>query len=179
MLVAVIVALTAASFRRDPTVSASMRLAVRAGFVALDVAMLVGAIMIARGSAELIAGQQGQAYAVGGFLKPGHAATMHGILILPALAWLAAMADWTERRRVWVVGLGVTGYAVFASAVIGASLAVSLAGAAVIPLLVVALLGGITLTIAGFTALGALGTRMWRYRRATGEAIPRAYMARP
>jgi hypothetical protein len=178
VLVAVIAALTAASFRRDRAVAPSMRLAVRAGFVALDVAMMVGAVMIARGSAELVAGQQQQAYAVGGFLKPGHAATMHGILILPALAFLAAMTDWTERRRVRVVAVGTAGYAVFAAAVIAASLAVSLAGAAVVPLLAVGLLGGLTLAISGFTVLGALGRRVRRYRRAADPGEDRTDRSR-
>lgn len=161
VLIIVIATLTAASFRASPAVAPSMRLAVRAGFVALDVALLLGAVMIARGVTEVVAGHQQRAYLVGGFLKPGHAATMHGILVLPALAWLASFTGWSEQRRRRIVGLGTAGYALFAAAVVAESLtgqalaATGFAG-----------LGAITLLSSGVITLAALT------RRATAPTSP-------
>jgi hypothetical protein len=123
VLVAVIAVLTVASWRTDPQVAPSMRLAVRAGLVALDVAVLVGAMMIATGISRALGGDQQAAYAVGGALKPAHAVTMHGVLVLPAMAWLLAQAGWPERRRVRVVWLAVAGYALLAGVIVAESFA--------------------------------------------------------
>lgn len=103
LIVVVVAALTVAAFRTSPDVAPSMRLAVRAGFVFLDLALLVGAVMIARGMVEVIGGDQQRAYAVGGFLKAAHAATMHEILVLPLLARLLAATGRSEARRVRIV----------------------------------------------------------------------------
>jgi hypothetical protein len=117
LIVVVVAALTAAAFRTSPDVAPSMRLAVRAGFVFLDVALLIGAIMIARGMVEVIGGHQQRAYAVGGFLKPAHAATMHEILVLPLLARLLAATGRSEYRRVCIVTATTALCAVTAAAV--------------------------------------------------------------
>jgi hypothetical protein len=64
------------------------------------------------------------AYATGGWLKPVHGALMHGILVLPLLAWWISRTDWDERaqrRAVW------TGIGLYAFAVVGA-LAASVLG---------------------------------------------------
>ena len=151
LIIIVIVALTVAAFRANPAVAPSMRLAVRAGFVALDAALLLGAVMIARGVAEVAAGDQQRAYAVGGFLKNGHAATMHGILILPALAWLASLAGRPEHERLRIVRLGTAGYGLFAAAVI----VESLTGAAVLGF-GVAGVGALVLAAAGLAAVAPL-----------------------
>jgi hypothetical protein len=42
---------------------------------------------------------------------------MHGILVLPLLAWLLSFADWPERRRLGVVLLGAAGYTLMAGVV--------------------------------------------------------------
>jgi hypothetical protein len=63
------------------------------------------------------AGHQQLAYQLGGFLKPVHAVSLHGILVLPALAWLLGRTGWDEARRTRVVALAVAGYAV---AIVGA-----------------------------------------------------------
>jgi hypothetical protein len=123
VLIAVIAVLTVASWRADPQVAPSMRLAVRAGLVALDVAVLVGAVMIATGISRALGGDQQAAYAVGRALKPAHAVTMHGVLVLPAVAWLLARAGWPEDRRVRVVWLAVAGYALLAGVVVAESIA--------------------------------------------------------
>ena len=116
-LVLIIVTLTFASFRANARVPVSVRLATRIGFVLLDVSLLVGALMIARGTSLVFAGHPEAAYATGGWLKPTHAVTRHAILVLPALAWLASFADWTERRRIQVVLLASAGYVTLAGGV--------------------------------------------------------------
>jgi hypothetical protein len=79
--------------------------------------------MIARGMMLVFAGNPAAAYATGGALKPMHAVTMHGILVLPLLAWLLSFADWSERDRLRVVLLVSTAYLVFADAIIIANIA--------------------------------------------------------
>jgi hypothetical protein len=132
VLVAVIAALTVAAFRPAtgsspeppaapgpaPAVLApSMRLAVRAGLVILDLAMLTGAAMIVIGMSRVFGGDQQGAYAAGVHLKPVHGATMHAVLLLPVLAVMLARLDWPERRRVRAVWAGVGLYALAAAAV--------------------------------------------------------------
>jgi hypothetical protein len=104
-------------------VAPSMRLALRAGFLALMIGLASGAAMIARGVAEVNGGRQQQAYEVVGFLKPVHGVGLHGVLVLPALAWLLSFTGWDEARRTRAVALGVAGYA----AAIVAALVYSLA----------------------------------------------------
>ena len=122
-LVVVIVGLTATAFRRNPAVPISLRRAIQVGFVALCVAMATGATMIVRGMMLVFAGNPAAAYATGGALKPTHAVTMHGILVLPLLAWLLSFADWSERGRLRVVLLVSTAYLVLASAIAIANIA--------------------------------------------------------
>ena len=122
-LVVVIVGLTATAFRRNPAVPISLRRAIQIGFVTLCVAMATGATMIARGMMLVFAGNPAAAYATGGALKPTHAVTMHGILVLPLLAWLLSFADWSERDRLRVVLLVSTAYLVLVGAIAIANIA--------------------------------------------------------
>jgi hypothetical protein len=122
-LVAIIVVLTFAAFRRNPTVPISARIAIQIGFVVLCVAMAIGGVMIARGMMLVFAGEPARAYATGGALKPTHAVTMHAILVLPALAWLLSFADWSERRRLRLMLIASAGYVVVAGVVAGANIA--------------------------------------------------------
>jgi hypothetical protein len=108
ILVIVLGALAVAAFRA--TAAPSMRLALRAGFVTLMIGLASGAAMIARGVAEVNGGHQQRAYEVVGFLKPLHGVSLHGVLVLPALAWLLSFTDWDEDRRTRAVALGVAGY---------------------------------------------------------------------
>jgi hypothetical protein len=87
-----------------------MRLALRAGFATLLVGLASGAAMIARGVVLTNTGHQQLAYQLGGFLKPVHAVSLHGVLILPAIAWLLGRLRWPESRRVRVVVWAVGGY---------------------------------------------------------------------
>jgi hypothetical protein len=123
VLIVVVLALAVAAFR-SPAVSPGMTLAIRAGFVALVTSMLAGGVMIAVGVALTVAGHQQEAYATGGFLKPLHAVTLHGILVLPGLAWLAGLVGADEAAELRLVRYAV---GVYAAAAAGA-LALSLAG---------------------------------------------------
>ncbi len=129
VLLVVVGALTIVAFRRSPATAPSMRLALRAGFVSLSCALIVGAAMIARGLLLVFAGQQQEAYLVGGALKPVHAVAMHGILVLPVLAWLLSLRAWDEARRVRLLTLVIAGYALL----IGGVFVVALTGLALAP----------------------------------------------
>jgi hypothetical protein len=52
------------------------------------------------------------AYATGGWLKPVHGVLMHGILVLPLLAWLMARGNWDERSQLRGVRTAIAVYAV-------------------------------------------------------------------
>lgn len=109
-LVVLIVLFTVVAFRANLGLPVSMRVAIRIGFVTLLGALVVGGLMIAKGMLLVFGGSPQVAYATGGALKPTHAVTMHGILVLPALAWLLSFADLTERQRLNTVFVGAAGY---------------------------------------------------------------------
>ncbi|GAA3210722.1 hypothetical protein [Actinocorallia longicatena] len=113
-----------AAFRGSPAAAPSMRLALRYGFASLMIGLLSGAAMIARGVPEARGGEQQRAYHDVGFLKAVHGVSLHGVLVLPALAWVLSRLDLPEERRTAWVRAGV---AVYAVAIAGA-LVVSLAG---------------------------------------------------
>ena len=103
-LVAVIVVLTVMVLRNHTSMPPGLRLATRAGMVALVGAQVVGGLMIGTGMRLVFAGDPQRAYATGGWLKPVHAALMHGILVLPLVAWLISRTEWaepTQSRAVW------------------------------------------------------------------------------
>ncbi len=155
VLVAIIGALLLMAFRTQPTVPVSLRIAIRFGFVTLFSSLVAGAVMIAKGMRLVFGGEPQAAYTTGGMLKPTHAVTMHAILILPLLAWLMSFTDWSERRRVGVVLLGIGGYCVCA----GIVALENITGVPVskTPQGVAALLGGLAgLATAGFLALNAV-----------------------
>jgi hypothetical protein len=102
-LAAVVVVMTAAAFRTNPTVSISLRIAIQIGFVSLAASMCVGAIMIVTGMRLVFAGDPPGAYRLGGALTPTHAALMCGFFVLPVLAWLLSFLSWSESRRLGVV----------------------------------------------------------------------------
>lgn len=117
-IIAITIAFVAAAMRRDPEMPPSLRLAVRVGLASFVVALLVGAAMIGLGVRTTRIISQEAAYSVATYLKPAHAATMHGVLVLPALAWLASFTDWTEGRRVRVVAVACAGYLLGAGVVV-------------------------------------------------------------
>ena len=111
-----------AALRGDPSQAPSMRLALRAGFVTLLIGLASGAAMIARGVTLVNTGHQQLAYQLGGFLKPVHAVSLHGVLVLPAVAWLLARTSLPERRRALGVAVATAGYGVAIAAALALSL---------------------------------------------------------
>lgn len=155
-LIAIVAAFAVVAFRANPRTSPSMRLAIRAGFIALLLALAVGATMIAEGMLRVFAGDQQGAYTIAGSLKPAHAVAMHGILILPALGWLLSLADWDEPRRVRLVWLAAAGYALLVGVVIAVSFSrIALTDAPVIAVFL-AILGVVVLCGAGMVAVVGL-----------------------
>lgn len=155
VLVAIIAVLTFASFRVNPSVPLSLRIAVRAGFVALFGSLVVGAVMIAKGMMLVVAGDPQAAYATGGFLKPTHAVTMHAVLILPLLAWLLSFAEMSERQRVRVVLVAIAGYILLAGVVAIENVAGVAPAQVPVAIIAIFVLGTLALGGAGLTALGA------------------------
>jgi hypothetical protein len=107
---------------RAPAGSSSMQLALRAGFAALMVALGLGVYMLARGMVIARTIDPAAAFAFSATVKPGHAATMHGVLVLPALAWLLAFAHRSEGFRVAVIGTATAGYVLLAFVVVAEAL---------------------------------------------------------
>ena len=118
-LVAIVVMVTVAAFRQGRALPPPLRLAIRAGFVALVGAQVAGGVMIATGMRLVFGGDPQRAYATGGWLKPAHAVLMHGILVLPLLAWLISRGNWDEGTQTRVVR---TGIAIYALVVVAATL---------------------------------------------------------
>jgi hypothetical protein len=124
VLVATLTVFAVAALRGDPAQAPSMRLALRAGFVTLLIGLASGIAMIARGVALGNSGHPELAYQLGGFLKPVHGVSLHGVLVLPAVAWLLRRTPWPEARRVRAVALAAGAY----GAAIAGALALSLLG---------------------------------------------------
>ncbi|WP_329389635.1 hypothetical protein OG625_36785 [Streptomyces sp. NBC_01351] len=122
-LIAVVVALTVFALRPNPTVAPGMRLALRAGLVALTGSMAAGAVMIAYGLTLEGAGRAAEAYRSAGFLRPAHAVTMHAVLLLPSLAWLLSRTRRPEAQQLRLIRITVAAY--------GAGVALVTAAAAV------------------------------------------------
>jgi hypothetical protein len=117
-LVAIVVLLTVAAFRAGTALPPALGLAIRAGFVALVGAQIVGGVMIGTGMRFVFSGDPQRAYATGGWLKPVHAALMHGILVLPLLAWQISRTAWDERTKSRAVRTGIAVYALVVAAVV-------------------------------------------------------------
>jgi hypothetical protein len=119
VLVVVLSAFAVAAFRHRPAGPEGMASAVRAGFALLVVALLSGAAMIAHGVALARTGHQEAAYHSTAPLKPLHGVSLHAVVVLPALAWLASRTSWSapvRRRTVW------TAIVCYAAATVGAGL---------------------------------------------------------
>lgn len=110
-LVAIIIVLTIAVFRHGRALPPAFGLAIRAGFVALVGAQVGGGVMIATGMRLVFGGDPHAAYAMGGWLKPVHGVLMHGILVLPLLAWLMARSNWDEHSQMRGVQAAIAVYA--------------------------------------------------------------------
>jgi hypothetical protein len=124
-LVTIVVVLTVAAFRTGMALPPGLRSAIRAGLVALVGAQIVGGVMIATGMRLVFGGDPQRAYATAGWLKPVHAALMHGILVLPLLAWWISSTGWDEHTQTRAVRRGIAAY----SLVVAATVVLSILGA--------------------------------------------------
>ena len=108
LVIVVITVLAFTSMRASP----SMALAIRAGLLILLVAQLVGGWMIQHGIGPANEGvTEGlTTFGAAGVMKVPHAVAVHGIQVLPALAWLLSFAALPERRRLGPVRVAVLGY---------------------------------------------------------------------
>jgi hypothetical protein len=90
----------------------SMALAVRAGLLVLLVAQAVGGWMIQHGLglADQGATEGLTTFGAAGVMKVPHAVAIHGVQVLPALAWLVSFAALPERRRLGLVRVATLGY---------------------------------------------------------------------
>jgi hypothetical protein len=118
----VITWLAVIAWRSRLSASPSLAVAIRSGLLVLVAAQLVGALMIARGMLLVFSGRAQAAYDTAGSLKPAHAVAMHGILVLPLLAYGLSFVEWPESRRVQVVHVASAAYAVLTALVFAFSL---------------------------------------------------------
>jgi hypothetical protein len=117
-LVAIIIVLTIAVFHHDWALPPPVGLAIRAGFVALVGAQVAGGVMIATGMRLVFGGDPHGAYAMGGWLKPVHGVLMHGVLVLPLLAWLMTRSNWDERSQMRGVHTAIAVYALVVTVIL-------------------------------------------------------------
>ena len=110
VLIATLGTLAVTAFRNRIDGSPSMRLALRAGFALLLAGLAAGAAMIARGEILIKSGHVAAAYDTAGYLKWFHAVTLHAVLVLPALAWLAARTDRDEHQQLQIVVRATAAY---------------------------------------------------------------------
>lgn len=118
VLIVVLGTMAVVAFRGRVDGPPSVRLALRAGFALLLAGLAAGAAMIARGESLIKEGHRQQAYDTAGFLKAFHAVTLHGVLVLPALAWLLSRTRLSERDRVRVVAAAIGLYVLAALVVL-------------------------------------------------------------
>ncbi|MFG2358174.1 hypothetical protein [Streptomyces sp. NPDC048521] len=111
VLVALLTVFAVASFRRRPAGPVGMALAVRSGFALLMVALVSGAVMIARGVVLTRTGHQEAAYHSTAPLKPLHGVSLHAVLVLPLLARLLSRTPWSVRTRRRIVAAATGCYA--------------------------------------------------------------------
>ncbi|HEX4251436.1 MAG TPA: hypothetical protein VH008_26485, partial [Pseudonocardia sp.] len=110
VLFVVLGALFVQSLRPQPGLDPELRLAVRLGFGALLAGLAVGGVMIGIGTALVRAGDPQAAYHDAGVFKLAHAVGLHGIAVLPGLAWLTGRVDWPAGARRSVLHTGTAGY---------------------------------------------------------------------
>jgi hypothetical protein len=117
------VALGVIAVRGISGLAPSFRLGLSSGFALLGAGLASGVAMIFRGTAMLDEGAadgrwSDPAYAEAGFVKDFHGVTLHGVLVLPALAVLLGRARLTEATRVRVMAAAVGLYVVAAVGVL-------------------------------------------------------------
>ena len=98
------------SLRPQPGLDEQLRLGIRLGFGALVAGLAIGAVMIGIGTTLVRGGDPQAAYHGAGVLKLAHAVGLHGIAVLPGLAWLSGYSGWPASKRRSVLRTGTVGY---------------------------------------------------------------------
>jgi len=93
VLFVVLGTLFAQSLKFQPGLDPELRLGIRLGLGALLAGLVIGGIMIAIGTTMARGGDPQGAYHGAGVFKLAHAVGLHGIAVLPGLAWLSELAD--------------------------------------------------------------------------------------
>ena len=101
-------------------VPSSFTLAIWVGMVLLCVSQIIGVLTIRNGLEKVFDPQTGaflpaglemaSIFGAAGSLKVPHALTLHGIQVLPALAFLLFFANWNESQRTKAVTVTAVGY---------------------------------------------------------------------
>ena len=92
---------------------ASFALAIKSGVVLMVVGQGLGGLLIREGMRQEELGPVTSPLVFGqdGILNLSHAAALHALQLLPALAWLLSFSGRTESRRTRIVGVAACGYA--------------------------------------------------------------------
>ncbi|GIF04095.1 hypothetical protein [Actinoplanes siamensis] len=99
VLVVVLAAFAVTALRGRLRAPADLRLALRAGWALLLLALATGIAMVAKGSILFRTASPQIAYETAGSLKPVHGVALHAILALPLLSVTLRAAGWPEARR--------------------------------------------------------------------------------
>jgi hypothetical protein len=176
---AVIIVTTLALLRaafRPAAAAPGQRLAVQVGLGSLLVGLVIGAIMIAIGTAEARTVSLDAAYDAAVVLVPAHAAAIQGILVLPILARLTGFTTWPSSTRTRVTALGCAGYLVCAGTIVLESfLGIDGFNPTSAPVVgtTIAALGAAVLVGAGVATLAGLDRRSLPHpRRADQRGLP-------
>jgi len=109
VLFVVLGTLFAQSLKSQPGLDPELRLGIRLGLGALLAGLVIGGIMIAIGTTMARGGDPQGAYHGAGVFKLAHAVGLHGIAVLPGLAWLSGLGGRQTLRRA-VLRTGTVGY---------------------------------------------------------------------
>ncbi|HEY0576563.1 MAG TPA: hypothetical protein VGD73_20870 [Pseudonocardia sp.] len=96
VLFVVLGALFAQSLKPQPGLDPELRLGIRLGLGALLAGLVIGGIMIGIGTTMARGGDPRGAYHGAGVFKLAHAVGLHGIAVLPGLAWLSGVGGQTR-----------------------------------------------------------------------------------
>lgn len=129
------------SLRAQPWLAPPLRAAVRLGFGALIGALVIGGVMIGIGTTLARGGNPQAAYHTAGAFKLAHAVAMHGIALLPGLAWLGGLGQLTQARLNRLLTVASVAYAglVACALAVGPVLVWLLGGACALTLVAAAL----------------------------------------
>ena len=117
----IILAVTIWCLTPQLTAPPSFKWAIRSGWVLLVLSQLLGHLIIQNGISKTLNFDTGAfrpealpsaaVYGEAGAMKVPHALTLHGIQVIPLLAFLLSFAGWSEDRRTRWVLLAAAGYA--------------------------------------------------------------------